>query len=208
VFGFSPFGVFGFSPFSVFGFSPFTAFGVFGFSPFGAFGVFGFWGGSRAYSLGTETKIRMADGSLKEAQDIEPGDELLSIDIPGLVDTSRESIINWIGTGTLSLTPNATTTVTSLTTHPTTSLININGDKFTQSHLVLVKRDGIEKFVVAGQILESDLVWSFESSNFIAVTEYEKTELIVNSVTINCEPFDIYFTQNHITHDGINSELP
>ena len=209
VFSFSPFNVFGFSPFGafgVFGFSPFGAFGVFGFSPFGAFGVFGFWGGDRAYSLGTETRVRMEDGSLKEAQDIEPGDKLLSIDIPGLVDTSRESLINWIGTGTLSLTPNATTTVTSLTTHPTTSIININGDKFTQSHLVLVKRDEIEKFVVAGQILESDLVWSFESSNFIAITEYENTELIVNSVTINCEPFDIYFTENHITHDGINAE--
>ena len=197
MFGFSPFGAFG-----VFGFSPFgAAFGVFGFSPFG------FFGGSFAYSLSQETNVRMADGSLKEAQDVEPGDELLSIDIPGLVNTDRQSIIEWLGTGNLSLIPNATTTVTSLTTHPTTSLVSINSDKFTQSHLVLVKREGIEKFVVAGQIVESDLVWNYESSTFIPITQYEVTESVVNSVTINCEPFDIYFTKNHITHDGINSEL-
>ena len=226
VFGFSPFGVFGFSPFGafgVFGFSPFGAFGVFGFSPFGAFGVFGFspfgaafsvfgfspfgfYGGSRAYSLAQETRVRMADGTLKEAQDIEPGDELLSIDIPGLINTDRQSILEWLGTGDLSLAPNATTTVTSLTTHPTTNLISINGDKFTQSHLVLIKKDGIEKFVVSDQIVESDLVWSYESSTFVPITQYEITESVVNSVTINCEPFDIYFTENHITHDGINGE--
>jgi len=224
VFSFSPFNVFGFSPFSVFGFSPFGAFGVFGFSPFGAFGVFGFspfgaafsvfgfspfgfWGGSRAYSLAQETKVRMADGTLKEAQDVEPGDELLSIDIPGLINTDRQSILEWLGTGDLSLIPNTTTTVTSLTTHPTTNLININGDKFTQSHLVLIKKDGIEKFVVSSQIVESDLVWSYESSTFVPITQYEITESVVNSITINCEPFDIYFTEHHITHDGINSEL-
>ena len=213
VFGFSPFNVFGFSPFSVFGFSPFGAFGVFGFSPFGAaFSVFGFspfafWGGSFANSLSQQTLVRMADGSLKEAQDVEPGDELLSIDIPGLVNTDRQSILGWLGTGDLSLVPNATTTVTSLTTHPTTNLVSINADKFTQSHLVLVKREGIEKFVVAGQIVESDLVWNYELSTFIPIAEYEVTESVVNSVTINCEPFDIYFTKDHITHDGINSEL-
>jgi len=213
VFGFSPFNVFGFSPFGVFGFSPFGAFGVFGFSPFGAaFGVFGFspfafYGGSRSYSLAQETKVRMADGTLKEAQDVEPGDELLSIDIPGLINTDRQSILGWLGTGDLSLIPNTTTTVTSLTTHPTTNLININGDKFTQSHLVLIKKDGIEKFVVSDQIVESDLVWSYESSTFVPITQYEITESVVNSVTINCEPFDIYFTEHHITHDGINSEL-
>ena len=213
VFSFSPFGVFGFSPFSVFGFSPFGAFGVFGFSPFGAaFGVFGFspfafFGGSFANSLSQQTLVRMADGSLKEAQDVEPGDELLSIDIPGLINTDRQSIIEWLGTGDLSLIPNATTTVTSLTTHPTTNLVSINADKFTQSHLILVKREGIEKFVVAGQIVESDLVWNYELSTFIPISEYEVTESVVNSVTINCEPFDIYFTKDHITHDGINSEL-
>jgi len=201
------FSVFGFSPFSaaetfsVFGFSPFSAaetFSVFGFSPFG------FFGGSRSYSLAQDTKVRMADGSLVEAQDIEVGDELMSINIPGLENTDKESVKTWSGNGNISITPNATTTVVSTTTHPSTIRVSINGDRFTESHLVLVKRNNVEQFVLASNILETDLVWHYETSTFIPVESYLTTNVEFDAITINCEPIDIYFTEHHITYDGIN----
>ena len=206
------FSVFGFSPFSVFGFSPFSAapveaetFSVFSFSPFGAaFNVFGFFGGPRVYSLAQDTKVRMADGSLVEAQDIQVGDELMSINILGLENTDKESVKTWSGNGNISITPNATTTVVSTTTHPSTIRVSINGDRFTESHLVLVKRNNVEQFVLASNALETDLVWHYDTSTFIPIESYSTANVEFDAITINCEPIDIYLTEHHITYDGIN----
>ena len=202
--------MFGFSPFSAapvaeapvaaapVAEAPVAAFSVFSFSPFA------FFGGSYAASLAPETKVRMADGSLIQAQDVQVGDELLSVDILGLANTDRASIGSWSGDGNLSLSPNAITTVTSLSTRPNTTSININGDIFTETHLILIKRDGIEQFALASNILETDLAWNYNTSSFTAVESYSVSDSEFVSITINCEPLDIYFTEHHITHDGIN----
>ena len=212
VFGFSPFSpfsVFGFSPFGVFGFSPFSPFSVFGFSPFGVFGfspfgVFGFSpvGGSRAYSLGPRTKVVMSDGTLKEAQDLNVGDELKSVSIPGLLNTESETIFDWSSLEDLQLSEEIVTTINKISTHAASAIIRLNGDAFSPSHLVLVKREGTSTFEWAKDVVSTDLIWSHSLSAWAPIIELEVVEETTNVITINCEPYDIFFTEHSITHDG------
>ena len=221
VFGFSPFGVFGFSPFGVFGFSPFSfsPFGVFGFSPFGVFGFSPFsfspfsfspfspggWFGGFFWSLAPHTKVRMADGTLKEAQDVNVGDVLLSADLPGLGENfSTEDVIAWTSAEGIDSVNATTTTVQSVTSHPSSVLVDINGDTFTDTHLILVKRGESISFKFASQIEESDFVWNYGTEAWDPIISLSSTNVEYNSITINCEPYDVFFTEKTLTHDGSN----
>ena len=215
VFSFAPFGVFSFTPFGVFTFTPtfsFTPFGVFGFSPFAPFSVFGFSpfgvfgfspvGGSRAYSLGPRTKVVMSDGTLKEAQDLNVGDELKSVSIPGLLNTESETIFDWSSLEDLQLSEEIVTTINKISTHAASAIIRLNGDAFSPSHLVLVKREGTSTFEWAKDVVSTDLIWSHSLSAWAPIIELEVVEETTNVITINCEPYDIFFTEHSITHDG------
>ena len=219
VFSFSPFGVFSFSPFGVFSFSPFGfspfSFSPFGFSPFGfspfSFSPFGFspFGfspfaplfGPRIYSLSPHTKVRMADGTLKEAQDIVLGDELMSVILPGLGDVfTTESLAAWSTSEDISDLNTVSTTVNRIKTHTSETLHIINGDSFSPSHLVLVKTDNDVSMKKVSDIVETDFVWSQGQWN--EITTLEVIEYQNNVININCEPYDIFFTENALTHDG------
>jgi hypothetical protein len=207
VFSFTPFYVFGFSPFSVFGFSPFSPFSVFGFSPFGVFGfspfsVFGFSPYSFYYSLGPKTKVRMSDGSLKEAQDLNVGDELKSLSLPGLENTESATIYDWSASADLTTAENVVTTINKISTHPVDSTIRINGDAFSPSHLILVQRAEVSTFEWAKDIVQTDLVWDYSLSAWSPITELEVIEGTTNVITVNCEPYDVFFTEHSLTHDG------
>jgi len=215
VFSFTPFYVFGFSPFSVFGFSPFSPFSVFGFSPFGVFGfspfgvfgfspfgVFGFSPWSGYYSLGPKTKVRMSDGSLKEAQDLNVGDELKSLSLPGLENTESATIYDWSASADLTTAENVVTTINRISTHPVDSTVRLNGDAFSPNHLILVQRAGVSTFEWAKDIVQTDLVWDYSLSAWSPITELEVLEGTTNVITINCEPYDIFFTEHSLTHDG------
>ena len=214
VFSFSPFGVFSFSPFGVFSFSPF-GFSPFGFSPFGfspfGFSPFGFspYGFSPfgfspfIYSLGPKTKVVMADGTMKEAQDLVVGDQLKSAILPGLDQTfTAEELEQWIPPTDFNTLEIVTTTVNAITTHQVPTMYYINGDAFSNNHLVLCKRGSEIKMLRTGQILQSDLVWNHDTQTFVEILQLESVEYPVNVVNINCEPYDVFFTEKTLTHDG------
>ena len=208
VFGFSPFAVFGFSPFgfSPFGFSPF-GFSPFGFSPFAVFSFspFGFSPFSPYFkgSLSPSTKIVMADGTIKESTDIVVGDQLKSAIIPGLSNQATTTDIeNWVGTEDFSSLEITTTTVIDIVSHTAPIYVNINGDGFSGSHLLLIKRDGQAIMRYAEDLKETDLIWSSETNTWSEITSYEKLDYPNEVITISCEPYDIFFTEKSLTHDG------
>jgi hypothetical protein len=213
VFSFSPFSVFGFSPFSVFGFSPFGVFGFspFGFSPFG-FSPFGFspFGFAPYFkgSLSPSTKIVMADGSLVESVDIKVGDVLKSAIIPGLGENfTKEEVMNWVSVNGLDSLEITETTVTTVTEYTAPIFVSVNGDGFSGSHLLLANRDGEIRMRFAEDLLESDLVWSTELNTWTEIVALEKIAYSNNVVGINCEPYDIFFTEKTLTHDGYDEKL-
>ena len=147
----------------------------------------------------------MADGTLKEAQDVNVGDVLLSADLPGLGENfSTEDVIAWTSAEGIDSVNATTTTVQSVTSHPSSVLVDINGDTFTDTHLILVKRGESISFKFASQIEESDFVWNYGTEAWDPIISLSSTNVEYNSITINCEPYDVFFTEKTLTHDGSN----
>jgi hypothetical protein len=209
-FGFSPFGFtpFGFTPFGFtpFGFTPF-GFTPFGFTPFG-FTPFGFtpFGFTPVKSIGADTLIssKVPEG-LVLAHNLSVGDVLYSADIEGLDLTTEipiaEYFAGWSEENPVINTA-IETTITALSAHIVDKVIVINGNKYSISHYILVKRDGLGKFVNVTDVVESDLVYSPTFQDWQPIIELRESvgkELVI---TINTEPYDVFFTDNALVHDS------
>ena len=207
-FSFAPFGVFSFSPFGVFSFSPFgfSPFSVFGFSPFGfspfSPGGFGFTPSFMA-SLAPMTKVRMADGTMKQAQDVYVGDVLMSVQLPGFANAyTTEELLAWVATQDITELPLTTTTVNKVVNHPASGVISVNEDVFSPSHIILIKRGEEISMKKVFELEVSDLVWDYSTSGWAPITVLEAHEYAHTVITINCEPNDLFFTHGALTHDG------
>jgi len=214
-FGFAPFGFtpFGFTPFGFtpFGFTPFgfTPFGFtpFGFTPFG-FTPFGFtpFGFTPVKSIGADTLIssKVPEG-LVLAHNLSVGDVLYSADITGLDLTTdipiAEYFANWSQENPV-INTNIETTITALSAHVVDKVIVINGNKYSISHYILVKRDGISKFINVVDVLDTDLVYSPTLADWQPIIELRESEGKELVITINTEPYDIFFTDNALVHDS------
>jgi hypothetical protein len=204
-FGFAPFGFtpFGFTPFGFtpFGFTPF-GFTPFGFTPFG-FTPFGF---TPVKSIGADTLIssKVPEG-LVLAHNLSVGDVLYSANIEGLdlsTDTPiAEYFANWSEENPV-INTNYETTITALSAHVVDSVIVINGNKYSVSHYILVKRDGVGKFINVTEVVESDLVYSPTFSDWQPIVELRVSEGKELVITINTEPYDVFFTDNALVHDS------
>ena len=95
-----------------------------------------------------------------------------------------------------------TTTVIDIVSHTAPIYVNINGDGFSGSHLLLIKRDGQAIMRYAEDLKETDLIWSSETNTWSEITSYEKLDYPNEVITISCEPYDIFFTEKSLTHDG------
>jgi hypothetical protein len=188
VFGFSPFGVFGFSPFGVFGFSPF---GVFGFSPFG---VFGFSPGWRD-SISIETKVLTTNGYV-EAKNLNVGDKVLAVDLG-----ENNDWLSWSTTEDLSNLPVVETTIVSLTPGVAQNFVFIDGDMFVNTHNILVKKDGVIKYLNVAQVDTTYQRYSHEHSGFVDILVVEAIDMEMEKLSINCEPYDNFFTEKSLAFD-------
>jgi hypothetical protein len=214
-FGFTPFGFtpFGFTPFGFtpFGFTPFgfTPFGFtpFGFTPFG-FTPFGFtpFGFTPVKSIGADTLIssKVPEG-LVLAHNLSVGDVLYSADISGLDLATdipiAEYFANWSEENPV-INTDIETTITALSAHVVDKVIVINGNKYSISHYILVKRDGISKFINVVDVLDTDLVYSPTFADWQPIIELRESEGKELVITINTEPYDIFFTDNALVHDS------
>jgi hypothetical protein len=209
-FGFAPFGFtpFGFTPFGFtpFGFTPF-GFTPFGFTPFG-FTPFGFtpFGFTPVKSIGADTLIssKVPEG-LVLAHNLSVGDVLYSADIEGL-DLSTDVPIAEYFAGWSQENPvintSYETTITALSAHVVDSVIVINGNKYSVSHYILVKRDGLAKFVNVTEVVETDLIYSPTFADWQPIIELRVSEGKELVITINTEPYDVFFTDNALVHDS------
>jgi hypothetical protein len=133
-------------------------------------------------SLGATTGVHTVDG-IKQASEIQVGDVLYSLNISNL-DPTVQGIPDF---------------------NVPEEQFDINGDIFTAPHLILAKdSNGSVSFVRSENITEDYQVWSLDSRDWIPVTSVETIAYIEQVYTINCEPYDIFFTQNMLTHDSIS----
>lgn len=169
------------------------------FGPF--FPFFPFFGGFYK-SLFSNTKVRTPNG-LVFANQLQVGDELLSVVLPGLSEDgwTPQDIIDWsVDNPMFDLSNTVTTTVVDIVESTTDKIIFINGDAFSGSHRILVKRDNVAKMMAAEDMLETDMIWSATDNQWITIS-IEVVESPHQIYSINCEPYDVFFTEQMLVHD-------
>jgi hypothetical protein len=188
-FSFAPFG------FTPFGFSPF------GFAPFG-FAPFGF----TPKSVGAETiiKSKVPEGLIL-AHNLSVGDVLYSANIEG-VDVSNTAILeylqNW-STNSAVISQDVETTIVAMAARISSDgAVVINGNKYSKEHFVLVKRNNEIQFQTSANVLETDLIFSPTESDWIEITDYKITDQKELLISIDVEPYDVFFTDNALVHDS------
>ena len=156
-------------------------------------------------SLGVHTLVRTPDG-LVAAGSLQVGDTLVSANIEGVPYMSspeaNQSIYNWTDSE-----PNieyTTTTIVMVHKKIGDTVVAINGDIFSQYHYILIKRDGLARFIATADIIDTDQIYGYASNSFEPITMLQMVPVSHEIVSIDCEPYDIFFTQEMLVHDSVS----
>jgi hypothetical protein len=157
-------------------------------------------------SVSVSTLVRTPSG-LVRAENLSVGDTLLSADLEGFPYTSGEGVteaaLAWTSSN-----PNLTivnTTVVEINRRIATKAVIINGDIFSQYHWILVKRNDITQFVRSEEVIENiDYIFDAENNAWEPIDLFEVIEVNHETISINCEPYDMFFTEKMLTHDSFS----
>ena len=205
-FTFTPsFGAFSFTPsFGAFSFTP--SFGAFSFTP--EFGAFSFTPGFAFFnSIAITTQILIAGvpGSSKPAGELQVGDKLLALNIP---NPENVDWINWQSTDASFDESNIVETeIKSIQIVQEDEFIYIDGDLFSKSHYILVKKDNITKFIKAIDVDTSYQIFSPVTKTFVDIQLVEVVYMNLSKVSINCEPYDNFFTTKMLVFDRPDTDV-
>jgi len=155
-------------------------------------------------SVGITTLVRTTDGLVK-AGDLRVGDTLLSASIEGFPYEGEEGTtaqaIAWSDNNP-NIIPEVTTIANLYKTQSAFAVV-INEDIFSQYHYILIQRNGVSKFETSVNIIkETDLVYSYDTSSWEPIYLYEIVQAPHDIISINCEPYDMFFTERMLTHDS------
>ena len=163
---------------------------------------FDFSGGSNK-SVNIFTLVRTLNG-LIPAWYLKVGDKLLSADIESfpydnLLATDME-LVEWTAQNPhINL---VETEIVNIRTRTAKWAIIVDSDMFSDTHYILVKRNNVTKFVKAIDLESTDLIWSNSDQNWVAIGLLQKIQVDHEVVSIDCEPYDIFFTERMLTHDS------
>jgi hypothetical protein len=155
-------------------------------------------------SVSVSTLVRTPSG-LVRAENLNVGDVLLSADLEGFPYTPgvgvTEEALAWTSNN-----PNlniVNTTIVELVKRIGNKAVIINGDIFSQWHWILVKRNDITQFIRSEEVIEgTDYIFDVESNAWEIVDLFEVIEVAHETISINCEPYDMFFTEKMLTHDS------
>jgi hypothetical protein len=160
-------------------------------------------------SLGSNVLVRTESG-LVRAQDLQVGDVILSLDIPGVPQNFTLSGTTAEDLAAVSLDPEiiksatpALTTINSISINERRGAVSVNTEMFTRAHYLLIQRDGLSKVVTAAELVNTDKVFNYTSFDFVDITELEFLDIAFYAYSINCEPFDFFWTEHSLTFDNI-----
>jgi hypothetical protein len=141
---------------------------------------------------------------------LEIGDQLLSVDIPGIpqdfttLGTTPEELqaMSWDPNVLTESTP-VLTTVKNIDVHEKTGAVAINEDLFTRAHYIFVQRDSLAIIIMAKDVVETDLVYNYTTSEFEEIFDLQFLDITYFAYSINCEPYDFFWTERMLTFDNI-----
>jgi hypothetical protein len=154
-------------------------------------------------SINIFTLVRTLNG-LIPAWYLKVGDKLLSADIESfpydnLLATDME-LVEWTAQNPhINL---VETEIVNIRTRTAKWAIIVDSDMFSDTHYILVKRNNVTKFVKAIDLESTDLIWSNSDQNWVVIGLLQKIQVDHEVVSIDCEPYDIFFTERMLTHDS------
>ena len=161
-------------------------------------------GGGKSVSV--STLVRTPSG-LVRADNLNVGDVLLSADLEGFPYTPGEGVTEEALAWTTE-NPNlniVNTTIVGIRRRVGDKAVVVNGDIFSQYHWILVKRNNITQFVRCEEIVEgTDYIFDAESNLWEVVDLFEVINITHETISINCEPYDMFFTEKMLTHDSFS----
>jgi hypothetical protein len=135
----------------------------------------------------------------KDAKDLVIGEVLVAMDI----DDTVTDWLNWSAENIELHESNIVTTeVVSITPRQIDELYLINGDLYSGSHYILTEKDGLNRFIRVDEIDNSYKVFSYSELSFIPIEILEVIEYEDTVYSINCEPYDNFFTENMLVFDS------
>ena len=152
------------------------------------------------YSIASSTGILTPDG-VKNAEDIVVGDVLFAVNISS-DDLNSSTVEAWTAENLMINETNfVETTVVSVTSRPVTSVVVVNSDIFSNHHYVLTKKDDIVRFTNVSDLDLSYKVYNRTEEGFVNIYELEVLPYDDTVFSINCEPYDNFFTQHMLVFD-------
>ena len=135
----------------------------------------------------------------KFIEDIVVGDVLYAMDLGGDTTTNWTE---WTFSG-IDLTNDRVveTTVMSIIPGNADNFISINGTLYTPAHYILVKKDGVIKFLKTPDIDTTYEVYHYAEETWVPITAIENVGVNMDKISINCEPYDNFFTENMLVFD-------
>ncbi len=197
--------MFGFSPGPPFSFAPDPTPPVFSFGgaffgpgggPGGGYGFTAPW----SNSISLQTKIRTPKG-LKLAGEIQVGDSVYSLNIPSGLD--EQEWLSWSSDPDNFTANIVETTVTSILTAPGSTYVYVDGDVFTPTHYILTKKDDVIKFIKVDEIDNTYQRYSYEINDFVDIDIVEDIAVDQNNISIHCEPYDNFFTEQMVVLESL-----
>jgi hypothetical protein len=159
-------------------------------------------GGGGCFLFGT--KITMADGSLKNIEDLKLGDELLTFSIPGLAQSDNAD--DWYpkskwSTDSTSNFTKTTTKVSHMRTGPFWRHYVINGKyRVTYEHMIFAKRGDTYQFIQVDGLQVGDYFLD-ANKNEIEITNIEQIYVMSSTVELDVEENDMYFADGILVHN-------
>jgi len=161
------------------------------------------------YSVGPNTLILTTNGYV-QASDLEVGDVLVSADVPGLgMSFTKEEMLAWTyDPENIIIVPDKTTTIKRIGISDAPVAVMIGNETYSGTHHMLAKRDGVAQMILAENLLNTDKLWSTQTNSWYDIVDLVITEISHQVVSINCEPLDIFFTENNLVYDGYQIDYP
>ena len=100
------------------------------------------------------------------------------------------------------------TTINSISVQERTGAISVNGEMFTRAHYLFIKRDDVVKVVQVPEIVITDKVYNYDAAQFVDIYDLEVLDVTYYCYSINCEPFDFFWTEKSLTWDNIEWNPP
>lgn len=154
-------------------------------------------------SLGPETKVLTEDYGYIEIKYLSVGDKLVSLDISEIPISGETFNVDQWSSETFTNNGYVTTDVISISSKVVIgTMVQINGEWFTDNHNILVEKDGVYSLTQSIDIDETYKVFDYDVNDWVQITQIAKVPNAEETVyIIDCEPYDVFFTQNALVYN-------